>query len=195
MACSLGRLFRLAPNASTFQPDLFSRILPTLHSSEALVISLYIRTGQTEGRNENWESTINYRKRAESIIECALNLEKENPSRVSFSRVVWMVVTDSQYLKKFITEDYSRYTNDTSFSREVVTTRSRGAHTRPLSSPSTSDVAEALIDWYLIGESDLVVTDDFGPSFGDTAATRTARPYYKVKGKDIVCSKVVPILK
>lgn len=195
MACSLASLFHLSSSASTFEPDLFSRILPALHSSEALVISLYIRTGQTE-RNDKWEATMSYRKRAEPIIHCALNLEKENLSQGSFSRIVWMVVSDSQYLKKFITESYdSRYANYTAIPREIVTTRSRGAHSKPERGPSTADVAEALIDWYLIGESDLVVTDDFAPSFGDTAATRTARPYYKVQGKEKVCGKVVPILK
>jgi hypothetical protein len=196
MACSLGSLFQLSPSASQFEPDLFSRILPTLHDRKALVISVYIRTGQTEGRNGKWESTIQYGNRAAPILDCALNLEKEHLSQGSYSRVVWMVVTDSQYLKKFITDSYdSRYTNVTAISREIVTTHSRGAHSKPDRSPSTADVAEALIDWYLIGESDLVVTDDFAPSFGDTAATRTARPYYKVQGTEKVCAKVVPIIK
>ena len=187
MACSLESLFHLSPSASTFEPDLFSRILPALHSSEALVISVYIRTGQTDNL---------FRNRAKPIIDCALNLEKENLSQFSFSRIVWMVVTDSPYLKNSITKSYdSRYANDTVIPREVITTHSRGAHSKPDRGPSTADVAEALIDWYLIGESDLVVTDDFAPSFGDTAATRTARPYYKVQGREKACGKVVPILK
>jgi hypothetical protein len=198
MACSLGSLFRLSPSASQFEPDLFSRILPTLHDRKALVISIYIRTGQTEGRNGKWESTLQYGKQAAPILDCAINLEKKFLSRGSYSCVVWMVVTDSQYLKKFITDSYdSRYTNNTidAISREIVTTHSRGAHSKLDRSPSTADVAEALIDWYLIGESDLVVTDDFAPSFGDTAAIRTVRPYYKVQGREKVCAKVVPILK
>jgi hypothetical protein len=195
MACSLASLFHLSPSASSFEPDLFSRILPALHSSETLVISVYIRTGQTE-KNEKWEAPMWYRKLAEPILDCALNLEKENLSQVSFSRIVWMVVSDSQYLKKFIAESYdSRYRNNTAIPREIITTRSRRAHSKPNRGPSTADVAEALIDWYLIGESDLVVTDDFAPSFGDTAATRTARPYYKVTGQEKVCGKVVPVLK
>jgi hypothetical protein len=36
---------------------------------------------------------------------------------------------------------------------------------------------EAFRDWYLIGESDVVVSNYMSPSFGETAATRTIRPY------------------
>jgi hypothetical protein len=140
-----------------------------------------------------------YKKRAAPILNCALSLESEFLSQGSYSHVVWMVVTDSQYLKTFITDSYdSRHSNDTTddmISRVIVTTHSRGAHSKLNRSPSTADVAEALIDWYLIGESDLVVTDDFAPSFGDTAVTRTVRPYYKVQGREKKCSKVVPVLK
>ena len=40
MACSLATLFHLAPNAAQFEPDLFTKILPTLHQSNMLVVSL-----------------------------------------------------------------------------------------------------------------------------------------------------------
>jgi hypothetical protein len=48
MACAIGSVFELAPTASRFEPELFSRILPTLHTSDALVMALYIRTGQAD---------------------------------------------------------------------------------------------------------------------------------------------------
>ena len=101
-----------------------------------------------------------------------------------------MVVSDSKDVKQGIMDNYSGqdiYLKNTSASREqgtllqvvkreILTTASRGIHTRTLRSPSTTEFAEAMIDWYLIGESDLVIGS--GPSFGATGALRTARPYY-----------------
>ena len=199
MACSLGSLFHLAPHADQFEPNLFSRILPTLHQPKTLVMSLYIRTGLTDveakaekiGDNaqEGTHSAQNYAKK---IANCAVGLEQEYLSNnTSYSRVVWMVVTDSHYLKKWVPETYnSREVNSTSIPREVVTTRSRGVHSRASRDPSTADFAEALIDWYLIGESDLVICDGImAPSFADTAALRTARPLYKIQGYPQFCGK------
>ena len=63
--------------------------------------------------------------------------------------------------------------------------------------PSLADFAEAIIDWYLIGEADLVIMDQNSVSFGGTAALRTARTVFDAsrthpwsKGK---CQKAVPI--
>ena len=64
-------------------------------------------------------------------------------------------------------------------------------HTRTQRDPSTADLAEAVIDWYLVGESDLVVTDSGSPSFGGTAALRTARPLYDARGGK--CFRATPI--
>jgi hypothetical protein len=207
MACAIGSVFELAPAASQFEPELFSRILPALHSRDALVMSLYIRTNQADfnthqeekgGGKFAPEDTTQHLKAADKILKCALHLEKEQLQERSYSRVVWMVVTDSQYLKRWLTESYdTRHANatasDSTIDREVVTTRSRGVHTRSRRGPSTADFAEAMIDWYLIGESDLVVSDDRSVSFGGTATLRTARPLYKPPFYDnsYVCSRAV----
>jgi hypothetical protein len=208
MACALGSVLELAPSASQYEPELFSRILPTLHSKDALVMSLYIRTGQTDtntyqeekgGGKIAPENATYHRQKAKKILKCALHLEKEQLSDRVYSRVVWMVVTDSQYLKLWITESYdTRYANtttsdSTTVRREIVTTQSRGVHTRSRRGPSTADFAEAMIDWYLIGESDLVVNDDSSVSFGGTATLRTARPLYKPPYYDnsYVCSRAI----
>ena len=61
--------------------------------------------------------------------------------------------------------------------RRILATSSAGAHTRPEGGVSTADFAEAIIDWYLIGESEAVIADK-QYSFGITAAFRTARPIY-----------------
>jgi hypothetical protein len=194
MACSLGRLFHLAANASTYQSDLFTVMLPKLRAQDALVLTIYIRSGMAEklGRSTGSEANDTYSIRAAPILECAIHLEQQRLSaNHTFARVVWMVVTDSQYLKAMITESYS------TSHREILTTRSKGRHTKTAVRPSNDAIAEAIIDWYLIGESDLVVTDDFAPSFADTATMRTVRPYYKVNwvGQPKVCKKVEPVLK
>ena len=187
MACSLASLFHLAPTAAQFQPDLFTRILPTLHQPNALVMTLYIRTTYTDdkatkekaGQEAPAEDLVRAQRHAKRIITCALGLEQEYLSKNrGYTRVVWMVVTDSPYVKQWITKTHDM--RNATIPREIVTTRSRGAHTRPERGPSTVDFAEALIDWYLIGESDLVIKDSNGPSFAGTAALRTARPLYAV---------------
>jgi len=200
MACSLASLFHLSPRASNFEPGLFSEILPTLHQDDALVMSLYIRTGRTdhlagmEGKQDKMpaEDTARARYSAERIIHCAKHLEQKYLSERPYSRIVWMVATDSQYLKQWVPASYggTRTNSTIDVQREVVTTHSRGSHTRATRGPSTADFAEALIDWYLIGESDLVITDTNSPSFGGTAALRTARPYYKVpmSGDPTMCA-------
>ena len=77
------------------------------------------------------------------------------------------------------------------FKRQEKTTR--GVHSRSDRGPSQSDFAEAIVDWYLIGESDLVVMDKSSVSFGGTAALRTARPVQDAShGK---CIRNLPIRK
>jgi hypothetical protein len=48
---------------------------------------------------------------------------------------------------------------------------------------------EAFIDWYLIGESDIVVSDNESPTFGGTASLRTFRPYH-----DAITCRKLPLL-
>ena len=240
MACATGVLFQLSPSIIRYQPNLFSTILPTLRDPTNYVISLYIRTGHTEALQVA-ERTDDYRAMAERIVQCALLLERRQQVAASIStasaqrgghghpqNVVWMLVTDSQFVKTWVTESYSNNTvvdtttkhyvnnnnnnnnNNTttvvSSSRTILVTQSRGAHTK--GSPSTADVAEGFLDWYLIGESDVVVSDHHGPSFGNTASFRTARPHYKVPkiekqvaaaaaavaSEDDICRKLEPAM-
>jgi ribonuclease HI len=66
------------------------------------------------------------------------------------------LLTDSQYVKTFITDTYSSLNQ-----RMILTSQSRGAHTKTCNNdPSTTDFAEVFLDWYLIGESDAVVADN-----------------------------------
>lgn len=218
MACATGVLFQLSPSISQYQPNLFSTILPTLRDPTNFVISLYIRTGHTEALQIP-ERIEQYRGMAERIVQCALYLEQQehqqhdggssmnnssNNSRSVPNKVVWMLVTDSPFVKTWVMQTYSNSTSNSP--RTVLVTQSRGAHTK--GSPSTADVAEGFLDWYLIGESNVVVSDHYGPSFGNTASFRTGRPHYKVPKKPTkeevekgmggadadVCRKVEPAL-
>ena len=100
---------------------------------------------------------------AKKIVNCALGLEQEyllsNNTASQYSQVVWMVVSDSPFCKGWVNETYGhRFVDNTTIPREVVTTSSRGVHSRASRDPSTADFAEALLDWYLIGESDAVIS-------------------------------------
>lgn len=202
MACSFGSLFQLSPRASQFEPALFTKILPALQDDKALVFSIYIRTGltdvvakrekQTEQKGEEFDPSKRFT--SDSTVKCVRSLEQQHVKQNSkpglvFSRIIWMVVTDSEDVKQWFTQKYSGqdvYLNISAtkeqqrlprvIKREILTTASHGIHTRAARTPSTAEFAEAMIDWYLIGESDLVIAN--GPSFGATGALRTARPYF-----------------
>ena len=203
MACSLGILFDLTARASQFESDLFTQILPTLRDERNLVVAIYIRSGQTdkafraekEGTDAE-EKTEQYQRLAMPCLDCAVKVEAKYLSQAGssssyYSKVVWMLVSDSTYLKKWISDSYRlpprkgerKITHieipKVSIPREIVTTKARGVQTRTSRNPSTADFAEALIDWYLIGESDVVVTNSRQHSYGGTAALRTARPFYE----------------
>lgn len=141
-------------------------------------------------------------EKAKHSIPCLLQVEQEHLSKSSYSRVVWLVVSDSPYIKQWVTDTYTSSNiladapNKASTiisPREIITTTSQGTHTRAARNPSTADFAEAMIDWYLIGESDVVITSSRGYSYtyeyGTTAAMRTHRPLYDAGGT----RKVPPI--
>lgn len=152
-------------------------------------------------------NTTSVRQRAEEYLNCALSLEVQNllrlyiesTSKKSISRVAWMLVTDSPDLKQSIHESFdgkdanARIPSDQQkwplqvISRTIVFTDSHGTHTRAKGNPSTVDFAEALVDWYVLGESDVVIANHASFSFGATAAIRTARPLYASS----TCSKKI----
>jgi hypothetical protein len=75
-----------------------------------LVLSLYIRTGRTENLSFH-EATHTYIKLAESIVDCALGIESAaivnaDASELPYTHIVWMVVTDSHFLKTWIRDKY-----------------------------------------------------------------------------------------
>lgn len=208
MACSLNRMFELAPTAAEYVPSVFSTLIPALRDDSALVFALYIRTGRTdamahmEAKGETVPSDVERGNNPSSMLKwvsnCALKFEEEKLSQSSASggltSVVWMIVTDSPLVKTLAMESFHGQNitvtanNQTAHqvTRNVLTTTSRGVQTRKNRNPSTADFAEGLLDWFLIGESDVVISHG-GVSFGTTGSLRTARPQYATKDK---CSKL-----
>lgn len=179
-ACSFTSLFKLAPTASLYEPTLFTDILPKLHQEDDLIICLYIRTGRTdtlakdeEKNTQNTDKNFTiYEDKATPLLSCAQRLERKYLStNIKNTKTVWLVITDAPYLKDYVSRKF------TTPRRTILTTGSRGIHSRPARTPSMKDVAEALIDWYLIGESTFVVSMG-SVSYGETGALRTARPIY-----------------
>lgn len=197
MACALQSVFELAPSATQFQPDLFTKLLPKLRDPNALVISIYYRSGyaddaakaEMEGKDTSELIPI-HRRPAQRFVNCALALEQQHLVSRSVdnrtpNKVVWMVVTDSSDVKDSIRKEYESAIeghHPTPIRREILTTTAQGTHTRAKRNPSTVEFAQAFIDWYLIGESDLVVMNSKFYSFGATAALRTARRVYESAG-------------
>jgi hypothetical protein len=200
MACSLGTVVGLAPQASNFQQDVFTKILPILRDENTLVVTLYVRTGRTdrvadaEKAGTIVEEDAGFEKMPEvqTALKCAHQLETKYLKEYSssspaggptYTQVAWLLVSDSVPLKRWINRNYhGQNTVQGAIPREVVTTTSRGIHTRATRDPSTVDFAEAMIDWFLMGESDLVVTSSPKVySFGAMASLRTNAPLYNAE--------------
>lgn len=143
----------------------------------------------------------------EGVVQCALRVEEERllsqsaaeeacsesssagVCRRRHDRVVWTIISDSPNVGRIMTEKYSRSQigstpDGATVPRHIVTTATRGVHSRQQRGPSTADFAEAFLDYWLIGESDAVVMGG-EYSFGRTGALRTARPLYMVNHKGV----------
>mmetsp|Transcript_7525 Transcript_7525/g.15720 ORF Transcript_7525/g.15720 Transcript_7525/m.15720 type:complete len:525 (+) Transcript_7525:153-1727(+) len=196
MACALGSTLKLAPSAANYIPRVHSDILPALRDDSALVIALYIRTGRTDQllRKKLADSTADKTQLvgySQHIVSCALELERDHLSKGKFARSVWFVATDSPNIGRAVVSLYDGVSVEIAqeekpqkvFQRRVYTTASRGVQTKAQISPKTADFAEALIDWYLLAESNFVVS--LGSyTFAHTAALRTGRPIYTPHYKD-----------
>jgi len=203
MACALGNLFQLSPVADQFEPNLYTKLLPALQDEDALVLALYMRTNRAdvmavnEKKNESVapEQAGKYNSTVESFAKMAHCLEEQYltglaEAGVDITRVYWIALSDSPEAKKTVIEGYSgkdaneripeesRKYKSRVIPREVLATGARGIHVRAERNPSTLEFAEAFLDWYLIGESDAVITDQTS-SFGPTGAMRTNRPIYR----------------
>lgn len=135
-----------------------------------------------------------FRDKAQPTLDAALAMERKyltgevEPNR-HFTKIVWMVSTDAPYIKEWIVYNYNEKDANANMPKErnkypsskiprkVIVTGSKGRHTRFSEEPSTAVFAEAFVDWFLLGEVDIVLTHKY--SFAETAALRTSRPVYK----------------
>jgi len=192
-ACSLGLLFHPSPDIVKYEPTFYSNLLPTLREERTLVLAVYIRSGfadvatAAENRGENATDSIvkgHARGHMEDSVACAVALEEDMISQDTggkYGRVVWMVVSDSPTVKDHLADEYGGkhlQAPTRSIPRQILHTTAKGMHTRPKRGPSTADFAAGFLDWYLLAESDVVVTTGGIYSFGAVAAIRTARPLY-----------------
>ena len=186
-ACSMSRIIHLSPHIRKFERQFHSKILPALQDEKSLVITVYYRTGHAEETVESTAKDLEGKdKDMQKSISCAEAVERsflDGPRQLKrhFTSVLWNFVCDSPYAKKEFSSKYdgteAKSSKGKVYPRHVVTTSSRGAHTKAQENPSVADFAEAFADWYTIGESDAVVLHQ-GWSFGTTAALRTARPVF-----------------
>ena len=118
----------------------------------------------------------------------------------SYDRVVWLVISDSMAVKEIMSEEYGGKVIKAptkTLKREIIHTTAKGMHTRPKRGPNTIDFAAAFLNFYLIGESDIVINTGGIYSFGVMASLRTARPLFTVqnaqdpecKGSACYCKK------
>lgn len=190
MACALGSTFMLAPTAADHVPALHSQILPALRDSNTLVIALYVRTGRTDDLLKGSDQHSERKDEATSkpVISCVLQMEQELLSTISgFDKVAWFIATDSPDLGKSILASYDNVdvsvvahgNQNAILHRRVYATASKGLHSKAQVGPKTDAFSEAIVDWHLLGESNVVVTFGSGYSFAHSAALRTARPIYQ----------------
>ena len=209
-ACAFGHLFDLPKSAADYLPTLFTDILPAIRDPAALVLTVYIRTGRTddkarEEKGGEMSGNHNHTHVDSDLLQCAAEQEKQkllDDAKNKYNSVVWLVITDSAEAASSVVAQYSGKMESVidrkKVSRRVISTQSQGIQTRPARNPSTGDFADAALDWWLIGEADMLITHG-AMSFGTTAALRTAIPFYTaMKGEckrrelDMDGSAVVP---
>ena len=107
----------------------------------------------------------------------------------SYGRVVWLVVSDSLAIKEYMSDTYGGKqikTPTKTLQREIIHTTAKGfVHTRPKRGPNTPDFASAFLDFYLLGEADVVINTGGIYSFGVMASLRTARPLFTIQNNQV----------
>ena len=189
-ACSVSKLFYLSPRINKFEEKLQSQIFPALRDKNNLVVTVYYRTGHADakpGEESSAKDIAGMESDLEKSIKCAKTVEKNYIDGIfaldrNFTGIVWNVISDSSFVRKDIETKFGgellASSKGRTFTRRVITTSSRGAHTKTQANPSVEDFAEGFLDWYLIGESDAVVSHK-GWSYGVSGALRTARPIFR----------------
>lgn len=200
-ACYLNALFKPSPQLSTWLPN-FNAVYDTLRSDRILSIAIYFRTYKSEKENHQasdseletaslpnyhtWE--LNHRYGYAMTVLCALQLESRWAA--GFDRVVWFVSGDHAPLLRYLANEFGESASlEEGSGRVVMTSGSHGRHSRPNlaeKQPKGKNgypqaVAEAIGDWWLLGEADFAVhgrwrsENSESSSFMATAMTRNSR--------------------
>ena len=163
MACALGSTLQFSPEgAAEFVPNI-REIWKAVHDEEALVIAIYLRTGQTDEHASHERKVKNGEDAGAAPIDssdifglhakairCAEQVESDWLSRpmhrTTKKRSVWMVTSDSPNLCGKVVERFSDKEVDfgnerTSVTRKVFTTGAKGRQTRTARSPLAEDFA------------------------------------------------------
>ena len=205
-ACVLGAM--IAPAPSLFAHPRFRFISAAMTAPRTLAIAIYMRTWashetarlpdreidvQRLPTRNNWSAVERYGYAA--TVRCALHLERRWGA--GFDKIVWFVASDDVSVRRTLSEEFDQ--SAASGTRRVVTTHSRGRHTAPAMyhgraasrqqrnysrkqlNQQTRAVAEATVDWWLLGEADLAVVGTFNRASPDTfvrtALARTSRAH------------------
>jgi len=141
------------------------------------------RLQEKNGNKEALISTIG--PIGEGVVKCALQAEEElllsSPPN-KYERIVWTVLGDDPDVIGAISSRWNKTMGGEENSqggiithrlpRRILGTSSAGTHVRPRRRPTTGDFAEAMMDWFLLGESDAMATVTRQFSFGETALLR-----------------------
>lgn len=162
-ACAFGAAVQLSPKAEQYEPDLYTKILPTLYRERSLVMAIYTRSLNSDkmadqaakGEKVDESGNLAYVKPGRGLVECAQKLEQQFLSgekklgdSVDIDTVVWFVISDSKATKNYVAQEYGEKeiaSGTKKATRKVISTNARGAHTRRKRDPSTADFAEALM--------------------------------------------------
>uniref|UniRef100_A0A7S0FLD7 Uncharacterized protein n=2 Tax=Minutocellus polymorphus TaxID=265543 RepID=A0A7S0FLD7_9STRA len=193
-ACSMQMLFQPSQGIVKYELNFFRNVLPRLRDDTSLVMSLYVRVGfadkaavaEKKGTEPVEVMKGRPQKTVDSLVLCTTAIEEEILAMKgrSYDRVVWLVVSDSLVVKEYMSETYGGKqikTPTKSLQRQIIHTTTKGMHTRPKRGPNTNDFASAFLDFYLLGEADVVINTGGIFSFGVMASLRTARPLFTVQ--------------
>jgi hypothetical protein len=197
-SCAMGALFKLVdPLPVTYKDD---------DDADALVISLYIRTGNTDAmlRGPNRREKVLKSDLLDQFIRCAKTVEqklllndKEHAATASkYQSIVWQVVSDAPSMKQAIQNEHDGVFVNTIDGRQLNRTvripPALGKHTRARIQPTTQDFGDATRDWFWLGESHVVIEATAASSavfsFGQLASLRTARTLYDASTCEIKVS-------
>jgi hypothetical protein len=198
-ACLLGALFMPAARPQRAPASDFGVQMQQLADPKTLSISIYIRTYRSQRvlskskldqlSRDEW--TDEQRKAYAGTMRCATQLEALYATD-TFDHVVWFVASDGVDVRRAAQHDYDQEASGGR--RRVLVTKGTGRHTAPevwqrkdsldslgaevLTEARHAAAAEALADWWLLGEADVSVIGSFGgdsETFARTALSRTAR--------------------